>query len=277
MTATATTASAARRAAAAMDVVLVAVAILTMGFSLGNIHTFASSHGVGDPIAWFLAPAVDLALIGALMSDAFLSRHDLDAGRWATTLRLVAGGFTATLNVWDAVARGDAAGIVLHAVPPVLLFVLAEAATPYRMRFAEAVRRAQVDTVAAQVDTVAVDQVSTAVYVDTRPVSTPVADVAPELAAPLVGSVDTPASTPVSTPVADVVEVDSPVVARLSTEDARKVIEQGWKAGLSTRDVATGATRHPSYVARVYRELEAARGPQPISGQLSLVTAGATA
>jgi hypothetical protein len=136
----------ARRSARLMDAVLLVVAVLTMSFSLGNIHTFALHHHVQDPIAWFLAPAIDLALVAALVGDAVLSRVELDAGEWAYRLRWYTGGATLVLNGWEAVASLDPAAIVLHVVPPVLLFVLAEAAVPYRMRFAESVRLMAVES-----------------------------------------------------------------------------------------------------------------------------------
>jgi hypothetical protein len=140
--------TAARQAARAMDVVLFAVALLTMAFSLGNIHDFALAHHVTDPIAFFLAPAIDLALIAALIGDAVLSRRGLDAGDWATRLRWYAAAATLVLNSWASWARLDAASIVLHTALPVLLFILAEAAVPYRQKFAESVRLAAAESVA---------------------------------------------------------------------------------------------------------------------------------
>lgn len=47
--------------------------------------------------------------------------------------------------------------------------------------------------------------------------------------------------------------------------------------GRSVRETAAAATRHPSYVGRVYRELDEQRGPQPMAGQLSLVKEERTA
>ncbi len=132
----------ARRASLVMDAVLAVVAVLAMGFSLGNIHRFALGHEVTDPIAWFLAPAIDLALCAALLGDAVLSRYELDAGPWATKLRWYAAAATLALNTWSAWASLDAASIVLHSALPILLFLLAEAASPYRERFAETVRLA---------------------------------------------------------------------------------------------------------------------------------------
>jgi hypothetical protein len=255
-----------------MDVVLFVVAALTMSFSLQNIHHFAADHGVQDPIAWFLAPAVDLALLAALLGDAVLSRWQLDAGPWATRLRWYAGAATLGLNVWESVAKGDAASIVLHAVPPVLLFVLAEAASPYRARFAETVRLAAEQTA------------------DPAPVSTPApaeADTADTTPAPvLVQEADTvydqeAAEPPVSTMTPQVTEpeplrsVPAPAAAdttgdRLDAKAARAAIEAAWEAGLTIREAATRATRSASYVGGVYAQIMKARGPQPLKGQTTI-------
>ncbi|WP_163550805.1 hypothetical protein [Candidatus Frankia nodulisporulans] len=81
-------------------------------------------------------------MIAALTGDAVLSRKGLTAGVWATRLRWYAGGATLLLNSWESWASVDPAAIVVHTIPPTLLFVLAEAASPYRVRFAETVRLA---------------------------------------------------------------------------------------------------------------------------------------
>jgi hypothetical protein len=65
-----------------------------------------------------------------------LTRQGVRPTGWGTLLRWFAGVATLTLNVWESVARADAAGIVLHAVPPLLLILLAEAAPQYRRQFA---------------------------------------------------------------------------------------------------------------------------------------------
>jgi hypothetical protein len=136
--------SQARRAAVLMDVTLALVGAMVFVFSLGNVHTFALGAQVGDPIAWLLAPSVDLALVAALFGDAVLSRYQLDAGKWAARLRWFAGLATLGLNSWDAWADRHPAAIVAHTVPPVLLILLAEAAPQYRIKFAETVKLAAV-------------------------------------------------------------------------------------------------------------------------------------
>lgn len=287
----------ARRAALVMDGVLLVVAALTMGFSLQNIHDFAAAHGVQDPIAWFLAPAVDLALVAALIGDAVLSRHQLDAGPWATRLRWYAGGATLVLNAWEAVASLDAAAIVLHVVPPVLLFVLAEAASPYRVRFADTVRLA-----AATVDTEAdTDPVSTpapveADTVDTapEPVTVQEADTVYDREADPAVSTMTPqdtatwesesrkavdwvfngADTPMPTRTVDAAnrplkEADT-TGGRLDAKAAREAIEAAWEEGLTIREAAAKATRSASYVGGIYAQLGKARGAQPSKGQMRI-------
>lgn len=267
--------STARQAARLMDIVLFAVAILTMGFSLQNIHDFAAGHGVQDPIAWFLAPAVDLALVAALVGDAVLSRWQLDAGPWATRLRWYAGGATLTLNSWEAWASLDAASILLHTIPPVLLFVLAEAASPYRVKFAETVKLAA----AATVDTVDVDTVSTPdpAEADTTPA-------APALQADTVYDQEADPGvstmTPQHTTPAELRTVPAPAEAdtatgRLDAKAARKAIEAAWDAGLTIREAAAKATRSTSYVGGVYAQLTKARGPQPSKGQTTIAVEAA--
>ncbi|MFH8716237.1 hypothetical protein [Streptomyces zaomyceticus] len=53
-------------------------------------------------------------------------------------------------------------------------------------------------------------------------------------------------------------QVFTPETERLSSERAREVIEQCFQEGLSTRAAAVRATRAPSFVAKVFKELKAA-------------------
>jgi hypothetical protein len=261
-------AAGARRAALGMDLALFVVAALVMAFSLGNIRQFAMDHGIEDPIAAFIAPAIDLALVAALVGDAVLSRVGLDAGPWATRLRYVSGVLTLVLNSWEAAAAMDFAGLLLHGGMPVLLFVLAEAASPYRRTFAESVRLAGQDTMSTP---------------EPEPVSTP-ADTVPEPEpaeadepepAPAVSTMTpqvaertpiraVPDPEPVSTPAAE--EASTPGT-RLDAAAAKAAIESAWEAGLTVREAATRATRATSYVGTVYARLARERGPQPVKGQ----------
>jgi hypothetical protein len=126
----------ARRQGRALDASLWGVAGLVAYFSAGNVTAFATDHGTPLHIAVVLAPMVDVALVAALVADGVLTRHGVRPTGWGTLLRWFAGVATLTLNVWESVARADPAGIVLHAVPPLLLILLAEAAPQYRRQFA---------------------------------------------------------------------------------------------------------------------------------------------
>jgi len=139
-----------RKQSRAMDVTLWGVAGLVMYFSAGNVTTFATNQGTPLHIAVVLAPMVDIALVAALVGDGVLTRQGIRPTGWGTTLRWFAGIATLTVNVWESVARVDAAGIVLHAVPPLLLILLAEAAPQYRRQFAALAERHGVSETAVE-------------------------------------------------------------------------------------------------------------------------------
>lgn len=63
---------------------------------------------------------------------------------------------------------------------------------------------------------------------------------------------------------------------RLDKEAARAVIEHGWAEGRSVRETAHVATRHPSWVGKVYAQLDAERGQRPASGAFALAKNGTT-
>ncbi|PSK96127.1 hypothetical protein CLV63_1129 [Murinocardiopsis flavida] len=144
--ATATELTRIQRAGRNLDRALTAVAAGALAFSTVNVALLAIAHGVPAWIAWLLEPLVGIALWAVLSSDAVLSRYGASAGVWAWLLRAFTGGVTLTLNVWSSVfttgAGGvlrldpDPAGILLHAIAPVLLILLAEAAPRYRAEFA---------------------------------------------------------------------------------------------------------------------------------------------
>jgi DNA-binding CsgD family transcriptional regulator len=126
----------ARRQGQALDAALWGVAALVAYFSLQNVTAFAVEHGTPLRTAVVLAPMVDIALVAALVADGVLSRGGVVSTGWGTLLRWFAGIATLTFNVWGSVALQDIAAVVLHAVPPLLLILLAEAAPQYRRQFA---------------------------------------------------------------------------------------------------------------------------------------------
>jgi flagellar biosynthesis GTPase FlhF len=121
-----------------------ALAVVTAGamlFAAVGVTLFANHHGVPLYAAWALDPLVASALYAVLQAAAILGRHGVQPGVWPTVLQLFAGTATLTMNVWAPVAGRDPAGIVVHAVPPLLMIVLGLAAPRLRKRFAEVVAR----------------------------------------------------------------------------------------------------------------------------------------
>ncbi|WP_282107094.1 protein spdB [Streptomyces sp. B15] len=78
---------------------------------------------------------------------------------------------------------------------------------------------------------------------------------------------------PVSTPQDAAAEVDSEEdtdAGRLSAFEAKNRIRVAWVTGKSITEAAEASTRSRSYVHKVYTQLDAERGPQPIAGQTTL-------
>ncbi|MFF7251450.1 hypothetical protein ACFZBU_47245 [Embleya sp. NPDC008237] len=125
---------------------LVGVAALALVFTAVNVTTFARDHGVSTSIAWLLDPMLALALATGLLTDSRLADHHVRPPAWGSVLRWYAGIATLTVNTWTAwwptgrvgVPRdADAAAVVLHSIPPILLMLLAEAVAAYRRRITE--------------------------------------------------------------------------------------------------------------------------------------------
>ncbi|WP_242903705.1 hypothetical protein [Actinomadura terrae] len=117
--------------------------VLGLLFTMANVARFAAD---GAPLgslvwvtAWLLDPMVSLVLIGVLMGEQLINRHGLDAGRWVRTTKWVALGCTYAMNTWSAWAALNPAAILLHSVPPAMVFCAAEAVVTIRQRITEAV------------------------------------------------------------------------------------------------------------------------------------------
>lgn len=128
---------------------LIVVAVVAMTFTAVSVTVFALDHGVSPWVAWTLDPMVAVALLAVLLADARLVELGTAPSGWATALRWFAGLATWTMNAWSSIwPHGgfgvprdiDPAGVVLHSVAPVLLVLLAEAATGYRRVIAARIR-----------------------------------------------------------------------------------------------------------------------------------------
>ena len=256
-----------------------AVAAVVMIFSAGTAYTLLRDHEVPAGIAWLLAPAVDVALVAALLGDGALHRHG-ERVAWGTALRWSTGLFTLGLNTGGAVGRGDWAGVAIHAIAPVLLVILTEAAAAYRLAFARVAAGlrdterdsgtarepwftpAEVATadVSTSVDTESVPMMSTAVDTGTVPQEIPAQPCPVPLPVPQRDTERDSGTTQRDTRPGQLREASTAELTALMREAAREALAAG-------RDI-TGAELSRSFGVdpgtglgrRIVREVKAANG-----------------
>jgi hypothetical protein len=131
-----------------VDVLMWVGIVLGLAFTMVNVQAFAAD---GAPVgslpwiaAWLLDPMVSLVLIAVLRAEQITARYQVsDTGKWISRTKRFAFGATFVMNTWHSFATRDLAGIVLHSVPPLLVFCAAETAPVLRDRLTEAVLRAE--------------------------------------------------------------------------------------------------------------------------------------
>ncbi|MFD8803665.1 DUF2637 domain-containing protein [Streptomyces atroolivaceus] len=110
---------------------------ITAGAVLFSVFTVTPLVERVTPDGWgWTAPilplVVDAAVVIVVRLDATVDRLRTSAGRWPALLRWLTGLMTLLLNIGDSALKGDATGVAVHAVAPLLLIVTAEAARSYR-------------------------------------------------------------------------------------------------------------------------------------------------
>lgn len=124
------------RIGVAMRLAVWPVAAVVIAYSAGEGHRLLHDRlGVDDPWAWFLTPAVDVALCAALYVSGVLNRYGirplwLKAVRWGTAIMTL--WLNTTESVLLAVEGGPAAAdhwvsAITHTFPALLLIGLTEA------------------------------------------------------------------------------------------------------------------------------------------------------
>ncbi|GAB3008609.1 hypothetical protein LWP59_02630 [Amycolatopsis acidiphila] len=118
---------------------------LGLAFTMVNVQTFAAAGATVWSLPWFAAwlldPMVSLVLVAVLRAEQITARYQVHIGAWAHRTKWFAFLATYTMNTWRSWTRFDVAGVVLHSVPPVLVFLAAETAPVLRDRLTEAVNR----------------------------------------------------------------------------------------------------------------------------------------
>ncbi|WP_246361266.1 hypothetical protein [Haloechinothrix aidingensis] len=120
--------------------------LLGLAFTMVNVQQFAAS-GAGPwsltwIAAWLLDPMVSVVLIAVLRAEQITARYQVDTGPWIRRTKWFAFLATYVMNTWQSWGGLHAAGIVLHSVPPLLVYLASEAAPMLRDRLTEAVHRA---------------------------------------------------------------------------------------------------------------------------------------
>lgn len=122
--------------------------VLGLAFTMVNVQAFAADGAPLWSLAWFAAwlldPMVSLVLIAVLRAEQITARYQVsDTGPWISRTKRFAFAATYAMNTWHSIAALDLAAVVLHSVPPLLIFCAAETAPVLRDRLTEAVLRAE--------------------------------------------------------------------------------------------------------------------------------------
>lgn len=120
--------------------------VLGMAFCMTNVQEFAAEGSEpwspGWLAAWLLDPMASLVLIAVVLAEQTTSRWQLATPSWARRARWATLAATYAMNTWKAWAELDPAKILLHSVPPLIVFVATEAAPELRDRLTSAVQTA---------------------------------------------------------------------------------------------------------------------------------------
>lgn len=117
--------------------------VLGLLFTMSNVAHFAAGNARAWSVswlnAWLLDPMVSLVLIGTLIGCATIARYRIPATRWVQVGKWGTLASTYTMNTWSAWASLHPDQIVLHSVPPLIVFLAAELLTDLRNLLTQAV------------------------------------------------------------------------------------------------------------------------------------------
>ena len=117
--------------------------VLGLAFTMTNVQVFASAGAAMWSLAWLAAwlldPTVSLVLLAILRAEQVTARYQVKTGPWVRRAKWFTLAATYVMNTWASYAAGSMAGIVLHSVPPLVVFCAAEAITDLRDKLTEAV------------------------------------------------------------------------------------------------------------------------------------------
>lgn len=131
-----------------VDILMWLGIVLGLAFTMVNVQAFAAQGAPVFSLAWFAAwlldPMVSLVLIAVLRAEQITARYQVPKiSKWINATKFFAFAATYAMNTWSSFLALDAAGIVLHSVPPLLVYCAAETGPVLRDRLTEAVFRAE--------------------------------------------------------------------------------------------------------------------------------------
>lgn len=116
--------------------------LLGLAFTMTNVQGFAATGARPWSLpwltAWLLDPMVSLVLLAVLRAEQLIARHGVHAGGWVRAAKWFTLAATYVMNTWAAYAAGSPALVVLHSVPPLVVFVATEAVTDLRDKLGQA-------------------------------------------------------------------------------------------------------------------------------------------
>ncbi len=117
--------------------------VLGLAFTTANVQGFAAAGAEVGSLpwltAWLLDPTVCLVLLAILRAEQVTARYQVHTGRWVRAAKWLTLAATYVMNTWSSWVDGSPAGVVLHSVPVVVVFVAAEAVTDLRDKLTDAV------------------------------------------------------------------------------------------------------------------------------------------
>ena len=103
-----------------------------LAFTMVNVQQFAARTTGAAPgtlgwwAAWLLDPTVAAILLGILIAERRVAPGQIKLDRITRVAKWVLLGATYVMNTWESYATGSVAGVVLHSVPPLVVFLAAE-------------------------------------------------------------------------------------------------------------------------------------------------------
>lgn len=130
--------------------------VLGLAFTMTNVQAFAADGHAPWTIpwlaAWVLDPTVSRILLAILRAEQVTARYQIPTGPWVRRAKWFTLAATYLMNTWASFAAGSVSAIVLHSVPPLVVFVAAEAISDLRERLTDAALHA-VNATAVHVNT----------------------------------------------------------------------------------------------------------------------------